>query len=138
MIPQKIAFASVDFLKKKVYNQNEVIKLKVAVIGSRGISVDNLKNYMPQGISEIVSGGARGVDNCAAKYAKQHNIKITEFLPNYEIFGKGAPIKRNEQIVDYADMVVALWDGVSRGTKSVIDMCAKKGKRCDVFIIGGK
>lgn len=112
--------------------------MKVAVIGSRGILLDNLNGYMPEGVSEIVSGGARGVDSCAAKYAKQYNMKITEFLPNYQLFGRVAPIKRNEQIVDYADMVVALWDGVSRGTKSVIDMCSKKGKRCDVFIIGGK
>ncbi len=112
--------------------------MKVAVIGSRGISVDNLKDYMPQGALEIVSGGARGIDSCAAKYAKQHNMKITEFLPNYQVFGKKAPIVRNEQIVDYSDMVVALWDGVSKGTKSVIDMCQRKGKRCDIFIIGGK
>lgn len=112
--------------------------MKVAVIGSRGISVDNLNNYIPEGVSEIVSGGARGIDSCAAKYAKQNNLKITEFLPNYEIFGKGAPIIRNEQIVDYSDMVVAFWDGVSRGTKSVIEMCYRKGKRCDVFLLGGK
>lgn len=100
--------------------------MKIAVIGSRSLNVSNLEKYLPQGVTEIVSGGARGIDSCAREYAKAHGIKLTEFLPEYNRYGKGAPLKRNLQIIDYADEVIAFWDGKSRGTKFVIDNCMKK------------
>lgn len=77
--------------------------MKIAVIGSRGITVNCLEDYLPSDVSEIISGGAKGVDTCAAEYAKLHGIKLTEFLPQYEKYGKAAPLKRNLQIIEYAD-----------------------------------
>lgn len=67
--------------------------MKVAVIGSRGYEVDNLGDYLPPETTEIVSGGARGVDTSARKYALAHNIKLTEFLPEYDKYGRSAPLK---------------------------------------------
>ena len=107
--------------------------MKVAVIGSRTLSIDNLEDYIPQDCTEIVSGGARGVDSSAAQFAKAHNIKLTEFLPQYSAHGKAAPIVRNKQIVDYADCVLAFWDGISKGTHSVIRYCEKAGKPCRII-----
>ncbi len=103
--------------------------MKVAVIGSRGLSVNNLEDYLPEGVTEIVSGGAVGIDTCAKNYANQHGLALTEFLPDYARFSRVAPLKRNDQIVDYADMVIAFWDGKSCGTKYVIDCAARKGKK---------
>ncbi len=111
--------------------------MKVAVIGSRGLTVDNLEDFLPICTSELVSGGARGVDSSAARYAKENGIKIKEFLPEYEKYGRGAPLKRNLLIIDYADLVLAFWDGTSRGTKFVIDNCKKRGKEVKVFISDG-
>ena len=108
--------------------------MKVAVIGSRGLRVDNLEKYLPKETTEIVSGGARGIDTCARKYAVRNNIKLTEFLPEYERYGRSAPIKRNLLIIDYADYVLAFWDGKSHGTKYVIDNCKKKNKLVRVLI----
>lgn len=99
--------------------------MKIAVIGSRNLNVENLEKYIPDYISEIVSGGAKGVDSNARDYAKKNKIPLTEFLPDYRRFGRGAPLKRNLQIIEYADMVIAFWDGQSRGTKYVIDNCKK-------------
>ena len=99
--------------------------MKIAVIGSRGIKTINLTPYLPPECDEIVSGGAIGVDTCAATYARMHGLKLTEFLPLYEKYGRSAPIVRNKQIVDYADEVIAFWDGVSKGTLSVIRYCEK-------------
>ena len=107
--------------------------MKIAIIGSRSIELQNLSDYLPENVSEIVSGGARGVDSSAAEYAKTNNIKLTEFLPDYARYGKGAPIVRNKQIAEYADEVLAFWDGKSRGTLSVIKYCEKIGKRCSVI-----
>ena len=74
--------------------------MKVAVVGSRGIVVRNLGKYLPKDTTEIVSGGARGVDTCARDYAIAHGIKLTEFLPEYEKFGRIAPLKRNITILE--------------------------------------
>ena len=100
--------------------------MRVAVIGSRGLHVDHLEDYLPEGTTEIVSGGARGVDSCARKYALRHGLKLTEFLPEYEKYGRGAPLRRNVTIIEYADLVLAFWDGKSRGTNYVIDSCKKR------------
>ena len=106
----------------------------VAVIGSRNLSVRDLELYIPDEADEIVSGGARGIDSCARVYAKAHGIKLTEFLPEYGKYGKSAPLKRNIQIINYADEVVAIWDGVSRGTKFVIDKCREMGVPVKVYM----
>ena len=100
--------------------------MKVAVIGSRTLHLENLRDYLPDDTTEIVSGGAKGIDADAKKYALQNHISLTEFLPDYQRYGRGAPLKRNIQIIDYADIVLAVWDGKSRGTKYVIDQCKKK------------
>ena len=55
--------------------------MKVAIIGSRGLSVTYLGRYLPKNTTEIVSGGAKGVDTSAREYALAHGIKLTEFLP---------------------------------------------------------
>lgn len=109
--------------------------MKIAIIGSRNVIVENLDKYLPKEVTEIVSGGAKGVDTCAKNYATQNNIKLKEFLPEYNKYGKAAPLKRNIQIIEYADEVVAFWNGESKGTKHVIDACEKLGKKVSVFIV---
>lgn len=108
--------------------------MKVAVIGSRSLQVNDLEKYLPEGTEEIVSGGACGIDVCAREYAVRKRISLTEFLPAYERYGRAAPLKRNEQIVDYSDLIPAFWDGRSRGTNHVIEPCRKRGKEVKVFI----
>ena len=109
--------------------------MKVAVIGSRGLTVSDLGKYLPEDTTEIVSGGAKGIDTCAREYALAHNIKLTEFLPDYKQFGRIAPLKRNLQIIEYADIVLAFWDGKSRGTKYVINNCRTMGVEVKVYIV---
>lgn len=109
--------------------------MKIAIIGSRNIFIDDLGSYLPNNVTEIVSGGAKGVDACARKYATHNKIMLTEFLPEYARYGRAAPLKRNLQIIEYADEVLAFWDGKSKGTKHVIDTCKKLGKKVSVVII---
>lgn len=108
--------------------------MKVAVVGSRTIKINNLGKYLPPDTTEIISGGARGVDTSAREYALSNSLKLTEILPEYNKYGRAAPIKRNYLIVDAADMVIAFWDGKSRGTKYVIDYCERKNKIVNVII----
>ena len=107
--------------------------MKIAIIGSRNIVVDNVSEYVSDG-DEIVSGCATGIDSCAAEYAKNNGLKLTEFLPQYERYGRAAPIVRNREIVDYADKIIAFWNGSSKGTLSVIKYAEKIGKDCEVVI----
>ena len=108
--------------------------MKIAIVGSRNIENADIGRYVSAG-DEIVSGGARGADALAAEYARENGIKLSVFLPEYERFGRAAPIIRNRQIVDYADKVVAFWDGSSRGTLSVIKYAEKVGKPCETVIL---
>ena len=107
--------------------------MKIAIIGSRNVKLISLEKYVSQN-DEIISGGAKGVDACAAEYARANSIKLTEFLPQYEIYGRAAPIVRNKKIVEYADKVIAFWDGSSKGTLSVINYAEKAGKTCEIII----
>lgn len=99
--------------------------MKVAIIGSRQLEIENLSEYIPLTTTEIVSGGAKGIDTCAKKYAISANIKLTEFLPDYSKYGKSASLYRNLKIIAYADEIIAFWDGKSHGTKFVIDNAPK-------------
>lgn len=109
--------------------------MKVAVIGSRGLNVERLEDYLPKDTTEIISGGARGVDASAKEYAQRHDLKLTEYLPEYDRYGKGAPLKRNLTIIENADLVLAFWDGASKGTKHVIDNCKKRNIPVEVTIL---
>jgi predicted Rossmann fold nucleotide-binding protein DprA/Smf involved in DNA uptake len=109
--------------------------MKVAVIGSRGLSVTDLGRYLPENTTEIVSGGAKGVDTSAREYALSHGIKLTEFLLEYTKYGRSAPLKRNITIIGYSDIVLAFWDGKSSGTKFVIDNCHRLGVEVRVYVM---
>lgn len=100
--------------------------MKLAIIGSRNLYINELDKFIPKNVKTIVSGGAKGIDTCARNYAKRNGLGLIEFLPDYEKYGKIAPLKRNILIIENADAVFAFWDGHSRGTKFVIDECIKR------------
>jgi hypothetical protein len=106
--------------------------MKVAVVGSRSFNdYEQVKRVLDQySISLIISGGAKGADKLAERYAKENNIPTSIYLPNYDEFGKRAPLIRNDKIVDEAELVIAFWDGESRGTKYTIMKAYQKGILC--------
>lgn len=108
--------------------------MRVAIVGSRDLSVD-IEKYIPENTTEIVSGGARGIDMLAERWTDQHNIPKLILKPDYDKYGRSAPIRRNEIIVQISDLVVAVWDGKSRGTKFTIDYAKKCGIPVQFFQI---
>ena len=108
--------------------------LRVAVIGSRGIEKADLAKYIPENASVILSGGAKGIDTLAEQYARERGIPTEILLPNYALFGKSAPLIRDRQIVDRADLVVAIWDGKSPGTRYTIEYAKSQSVPVRLFI----
>ena len=100
--------------------------MKVAIVGSRtsnDTTLNTIIDYIPFNCSEIISGGALGIDSLVKEVARKLDIPLVEFYPDYNSFGKIAPLKRNEEIVKYTDYVIAFWDFKSTGTKFVINKC---------------
>lgn len=75
----------------------------------------------------IVSGMARGADMLAVRFAEEHGVKLHKFPANWEGLGKKAGFIRNTQMGDFADALVAFWNG-SNGTKHMIDYMEKLKK----------
>lgn len=100
--------------------------MKVAVAGSRSLEIENIGDYLPSESVEIFSGGAKGIDTCAKNYALSRGIKHTELLPEYNKYGKSAPLKRNIEIIEQVDLVIIFWDGVSKGTNFTLKECKKR------------
>ena len=105
----------------------------VAIVGSRNFNdylllqqvLDDfcLKNQ----VTKLVSGGARGADKLAERYAAERKLEIEVLVPDWKA-GRGAGLARNTDIVAKADAVITFWDGVSPGTRDTIRKATKAGK----------
>lgn len=109
--------------------------MKLAIVGSRafndyGLLVDTILDFMCplDFITEIISGGAKGADTLGNNFADNNGIESTIYRPEWDKYGKSAGFIRNQTIIDNCDMVLAFWDGKSRGTADTIEK-AKKAKK---------
>lgn len=111
--------------------------MKTIIAGSRTIEdYAVLKDCIAMSeikISEIVSGGARGVDALGEMYAKRNKIPVRLFRADWNKYGKSAGIRRNVLMALYAEALIALWDGKSKGTKHMIDFATRQGLLVKVF-----
>ncbi len=115
--------------------------MKLIIAGSRTISLDVeelddlIKNNLNLSeLTQIVSGGAKGMDTAGEKWARKNDIEIKQFIPDWAI-GKFAGHQRNRQMGDYADAALVVYDGVSKGSQGMIDYMKKINKPCYVVII---
>ena len=111
--------------------------MRVAIVGSRTFRDKDLLWKTMDGLTYdgkpvtpalIVSGGASGADTLGEAWAKAHAIPIKIFKPDWLKYGRAAGPIRNRDIVQEADLVVAFWDGVSKGTLSTRNEARKAGK----------
>lgn len=112
--------------------------MKVLVCGSRGIGDPAVVSHAVEqsGLSptQIISGGARGVDKLAGEYAASHGIEFVEYLADWDRYGKRAGFIRNCVMIAAADALIALWDGTSPGTKHSIEYARSCGKQVLVYL----
>lgn len=111
--------------------------MRLAIVGCRNFT--DYREFVSEthrfDFCEIVSGGCRGTDKLAERYALEYGIPIVIFHPDWNKYGKAAGPIRNRQIVEYCDAVLAFWDGRSAGTKSTIVMARKAGKPIEIIDI---
>ena len=108
--------------------------MKVAIVGSRNFTdygqltaaVEDLT------ITEVISGGAAGADRLAERWAQEQGKHLTVIRAEWECYGRSAGMIRNAEIVKRADMIIALWDGQSPGTRATIGMAKKAGKKLKI------
>ena len=110
------------------------MSFRVIVAGSRGFSnygfLAKTLDYLLQNKGSdvvIISGTARGTDQMGERYAAEHGLKVVRFPAEWDKYGKSAGYRRNEEMARNADAAVIFWDGVSRGSKHMIDI-AKEHK----------
>ena len=109
--------------------------MKLLIAGSRSIKNFDLSELVPPETELIISGGAEGVDRLAEEYADKNRISKLVLRPRHEKFGKAAPIKRNEKMVDIADAVLVIWDGSSKGAMHTAKYASKQNKPCTVITV---
>jgi hypothetical protein len=106
--------------------------MKVIIAGSRTVtSLEEVKQAVEKSafnITEVVSGGAQGVDRLGERLAALLGIPVRQFIPDWNGYaGKRAGFVRNTQMAQYADALVAIWDGKSKGTRHMIDTARQRG-----------
>ena len=102
--------------------------MKLLIVGSRNITHFDLSPYISADVDTIISGGAEGIDRLAEQYADGHRLSKYIIHPRYKLYGRSAPLKRNEEMVQMADSVLIIWDGHSKGTQYTLKYAKKMNK----------
>lgn len=113
--------------------------MRVIIAGSRDIiSYDALLQAIQDSgfeITTVISGAARGADKLGEIYAKENKIACERYPADWNTYGKSAGHRRNADMANIADALIALWDGESRGTKSMIELANKKGLHVHIHYV---
>lgn len=109
--------------------------MKLLIAGSRSIKTFDFSKHIPEETDLIICGGANGIDRLAEQYADRKKISKLVLRPQYKRYGKGAPLKRNEIMVNLADKILIVWDGISSGSKYTADYAIKQNKPIEIITI---
>lgn len=113
----------------------------MAIVGSRHFSepdhVSDYVNALPPG-SSIVTGSASGVDAAATKAARAKGMPLQVIPASFdELADASKSAARNQRLIDACDVLVAFWDGASKGTRNTVERALDSGKEVHVFVSGG-
>ena len=124
--------------------------MKVVIAGSRGLDdylyLDAAIKDTGFVITEVVSGGAGGVDSLGERWAEVNGIPLNRKPADWNRYAEAsartgrsnpAGMIRNREMAEYCDAAVIIWDGVSPGTKNMIaEMARFRNKPCQIFTAG--
>lgn len=113
--------------------------MRTIIAGSRGvIDYDSVLEAVVNAgfvISEVVSGTARGVDTLGEAIARDYSIPVKEFPADWKKYGRKAGYIRNLEMAEYADALIAVWDGFSPGTKNMINTAKALGLQVYIEVV---
>lgn len=112
--------------------------MRVAIVGSRHFGAPNrVTDYvrtLPKG-SSIITGSASGVDAAVTKAARESGIPVQVMPASFdELADPGKAAARNQRLVEACDVLVAFWDGASKGTRATVDRALDSGKEVHVYL----
>ena len=112
--------------------------MRTIIAGSRTASLTNVYQAIElcpwkDDISVVVSGTARGADTYGDSWAKEKNIPIVQYKPDWDGLGKAAGFIRNQQMAENADALILVWDGQSHGSKHMLSCAEKLGLKVYVY-----
>jgi hypothetical protein len=114
--------------------------MKLIIAGCRKFKdVSQMRHILEANINkwelkEVVCGGAEGVDTIAAGWAQSYKVPVTYFLAEWKKYGRSAGPIRNKKMAEYADQLLAIWDGSSKGTKNMIEEMSKLNKPVKIIL----
>lgn len=116
--------------------------MRTIIAGSRDINIQTFLDGIYKcpwldDITVIISGTARGVDTFGEEYAKCQGIPVMRFPAQWDKYGKSAGFKRNMEMAEHADALIAIWDGVSKGTENMIQHAKNNNLRLFVYNLMG-
>jgi len=111
--------------------------MKTIVAGGRDFTdfnfLSTILDKKANSITEIVCGGAKGADAMGKKWAELRNVPVKMFPADWKRYGRGAGPKRNTEMANYAEQLIAFWDGESKGTKHMINQAKKLGLEVQII-----
>ncbi|MBC8266293.1 MAG: DUF2493 domain-containing protein [Flavobacteriales bacterium] len=114
---------------------------KVIIAGSRDFNnfskLKSVCDFLLKDFKKVViiSGGAKGADQLGERYAELRGFKVKLYKADWKKYGKSAGIKRNAEMAEYADMLIAFWDGKSKGTANMISLAKKANIQVNIISI---
>lgn len=111
--------------------------MKTIIAGSRKITGYNLlleaiqQSWTP---TQVICGGAPGVDYLGSRWAKEHDVPLVMVLADWARIGRAAGILRNKEMVGIAEGLIAVWDGKSPGTQHIIEEAQRRSLRVHVYV----
>lgn len=113
--------------------------MRLIVAGSRtikdlGFVIKSIDSVPLEQVTEVVSGGADGVDLLGETWANLRQIPVKRFLPDWKRDGRSAGIIRNVEMARYGDILVAVYDGTSPGTNHMVKAMMDEGKEIHVYV----
>ena len=84
-------------------------------------------------ITKVISGTAYGADKFGEKYARENNLEVIKFPADWDQYGMSAGPRRNKEMAENADALLAVWDGVSSGTQSMLSYAKRYGLKTMIY-----
>lgn len=117
--------------------------MKTIIAGSRTLGQKEVTDAIAQAllsdkdwvITQVVCGCANGVDKAGEAWAREGNIPVRHFPADWRRYGRGAGPIRNRLMAEYADALIAVWDGKSKGTLNMLHEAKKRGLKIHLHLI---